>query len=271
MQEALTQSRYKWRADAGIGSVKRPRLDQAKRSKHTSICLLTFVSVTLLLSNGRPSAALDCQTISAGMQEMALSRLRAQAERGLLNDRSMVARWIKNLLGGTSETPINRVSDDEVLACFPQSDLLIQKSLQTSREQKRQEDEEKRKSDQAKADSSKPEHVLTETYYEYIFIKRCHDARKGYLVILVSDRELDESRAAARGIEQKILDAYPAIKKDEVWRLANGAPHAWQTKSDPSYFGNTSQPNEMLCKLAFSTLMDRYRDMIPAPNVRKDF
>ncbi|MBR0842908.1 hypothetical protein JQ607_22125 [Bradyrhizobium liaoningense] len=202
---------------------------------------------------------------------MTLSRLRGRAEQGLINDRSTVASWIKSLLGGTSESSINRVPDDEVLVCFPQSDSLIQKSLQISREQKRREEDEKKRSDQAKAESSTPKHVLTETYYEYIFIKRCHLAREGYLTIFISDRELDDSRAAASAIENKLLEADPSIKKEAIWELANGAPEAWQTKDDPSYFARTSQPNEIFCKLALRKLMNRYEAMISLPTVGKDF
>jgi len=66
-----------------------------------------------------------------------------------------------------------------------------------------------------------PENLLGLGYVRYIFLKKCHQARDGYLLIYVSDAEIERARLEVRRIEEAIKEKHPDIPTSDLWAKAN--------------------------------------------------
>lgn len=113
---------------------------------------------------------------------------------------------------------------------------------------------------QVDVEFNKPENVLLRAYQEYIVVKKCYDDRKGYLSVNISDEEIEKARQAARGIEQKLIEADSALDKDALWKKANN-------NQSPGGEGDRDS-----CQATFHDLLAEYAKLVPeAKGVRKDF
>lgn len=217
---------------------------------------------------------------SAGMWEMATSRLRFQVKEGTIGDRSIVHKWMTALLTTDASKPLgNSISEAKLFSCYPELDDYVLQGRAVIAERTERENEkrnQKRKAEEGdRALMTKPSYVLTKTYYEYVFLKKCFERRKGYAQVNVTEVELERARTAASSIEKKLIDAQPDLNKDDLWKIANGDPSAWQVGQDKGLYSEEAAQllNErFVCQAALGGLERRHRDMVPAANeVRKDF
>lgn len=125
-----------------------------------------------------------------------------------------------------------------------------------------------------------PSHVLLRSYYDYIVVKKCHDARIGYLSVDISDHELERARTAVRDLERKMVETDSSLDKDALWRRANSDNSDWQTDQDKTEFmrGHYDERMEFdlserrRCQSTLGFLEQRWKTVVPeGATVRKDF
>jgi hypothetical protein len=167
------------------------------------------------------------------------------------------------------------LSAEVMQACFPELYQRVTKLNQQieAREEgyeqerralaERQEEEARQKAiekEKREAEARKPINVLGNSYVEYIFLKRCREAREGYLVVHISDVELARAKQAVERIEQKIrpqLD--PSVDTNWMWEKSNE-------------YAKKSRIARHTCQMAYTSLVQRYNEFVPEDNkVEKDF
>jgi hypothetical protein len=112
----------------------------------------------------------------------------------------------------------------------------------------------------AAADAKMPVNILKKAYGDYKFLRRCREARQGYLAVNISEEELARARQAVQRVEQKLkpqLD--PDVDIDELWEQAD----------------SIGQPNtivQAICQFRYSSLMQLYNQLAPEDKrMEKDF
>lgn len=105
-----------------------------------------------------------------------------------------------------------------------------------------------------------PDYQLKAAYANYIYIKHCYDARQGYLVIYISDAELELARRAVSRVEEKFGPQLPpGATTDGLWAQASAAPDPFPLVRE-------------LCQLQLQQFEQTYRQMFPADfGTKKDF
>ncbi len=102
--------------------------------------------------------------------------------------------------------------------------------------------------------------LLRDAYAAYVLLRRCDEARQGYLGIYVSRAELGRARKAVKRIEQNLK---PKIKLglniDEIWDVSNHHADQWPIARHS-------------CQYAYESLMQQDRTVAPEEHrMRKDF
>lgn len=119
---------------------------------------------------------------------------------------------------------------------------------------------------------------LTRAYELYAMVKHCHEVRSGYLMVYVSDSELERARQAARDIERYLkqwLD--PKQDTDALWSIATESVEprlsAWLKKEEATRtYGMVRNYLPNPCKKDFQILLDLHRTYFPeARRIEKDF
>jgi hypothetical protein len=112
------------------------------------------------------------------------------------------------------------------------------------------------------AEAKKPANLLKSAYSDYKYLKRCFEAREGYVAINLSEEELDRARQAAKRIEEILK---PLIGNDvdtnQLWDAASSAG-----PRDMNVF------NRSMCQFRYSALMKSYAQIAPEDQrIQKDF
>jgi hypothetical protein len=123
------------------------------------------------------------------------------------------------------------------------------------------EEELQKEAKNATLEATKPSNRLRIAYAQYIFVKRCYDARLGYLTIYISESELARAKRAASRIEEKLKPNLPSdVTTDGLWSEANAAaapdlPLSQQT-----------------CQTMLGSLEQAYAELVPKDRqIKKDF
>jgi hypothetical protein len=79
---------------------------------------------------------------------------------------------------------------------------------------------EKKQKDEAYKNS--PDGQLEDLYYDYAFIKKCFDIRKGYSIVYINEIEIENGRKAVKTKQDDLLKRHPGlqVKKDAIWTRA---------------------------------------------------
>jgi hypothetical protein len=139
--------------------------------------------------------------------------------------------------------------------------------------------------DEAKAETGHPESVLRLAYLNYVYVRRCHESRKGYALVYITDAELEDARTATKQVEGLVRQMEPRLPIDQIWEEANlrkkqvdlGLLNAWNTTmqdiwSDQLARGNYNEYVAQQCKAAFRDLKVLRGKLIPSANIlKKDF
>lgn len=165
-----------------------------------------------------------------------------------------------------------------LFVCFPELKelVLFAKQRLTPESLNSAQVAEARRQREEQINDRKPEHILVRAYAEYVYLKKCYDRRQGYLAVNLSEEELKRGRAAARAIEQKMIEADASLdnEKDALWRQANGEDGDWQTDRDKTFFLLllTMQSDRDRCQFVLHDLDEGYKALVPdAKSVKKDF
>ena len=110
------------------------------------------------------------------------------------------------------------------------------------------------------AESKKPINALASVYGRYMFLKRCQEAREGYLEIYVSDAEMARAKQAVQRLEEKLkpqLD--PDTDTGSLWSTVAQRPVPWKI-------------NRNSCQYILRDLDAEYKAAVPGDDViKKDF
>lgn len=81
---------------------------------------------------------------------------------------------------------------------------------------------EKKQKDEAYKNS--PDGQLEDLYYDYAFLKKCFDIRKGYAIVYINEIEIENGRKAVKTKQDDLLKRHPSLqtKKDVIWSRAAG-------------------------------------------------
>jgi hypothetical protein len=110
-------------------------------------------------------------------------------------------------------------------------------------------------------EAAKPRNRLYRAYASYVIVKQCHDQRDGYMMVYVTDTEVERAREAMVVIEKKVLAEDPSLPATEIWaRASNERRINFYSGYNWSWYRET-------CQAALATILRAVR---PAP-VAKDF
>jgi hypothetical protein len=169
----------------------------------------------------------------------------------------VVSSWIANMTAR------------QLFSCFPDLVAAVRKfkprveaAQQAARE--RQQQEAQRQQEQA----ARPVNVLGTAYAAYVNVKRCYEARDGYVVGYISTTEMAEARVAVRQIEKAVkpkLD--PDTTADYVWSRVE------ETEGRRFYPSREySEGTRQLCRNRFSLLLRLLHEQVPeSTTIEKDF
>ena len=139
----------------------------------------------------------------------------------------------------------------------------------------------KRAKQEQQEKDNEPVHILTRTYYDYILVRKCFDARNGYVSVNISTAEMERAKKAAKGIEDSILKRNPSVDKNAVWKIANSDSENWKTDTDKIELMLLQQYDSRLqvdlsdrtrCQNTLGALEKRFERLVPEENaVKKDF
>jgi hypothetical protein len=153
--------------------------------------------------------------------------------------------------------------NDKLSICFPKFRNALmpieQKEKTDSENQALEQQKQALEQQKIEAERNKPINVLLRSYADYIYVKKCYDERKGYLLVNVSDEELQRAKTAVRNIEQNMIEADSALNKNALWEEANKVNSSFGTERDR-------------CQYIIQRLETTYKNLSPdAKSIRKDF
>jgi len=71
-------------------------------------------------------------------------------------------------------------------------------------------------------EANKPTNVLVNAYEAYIVVKRCYEARRGYLAVHVSEPEMAHAKDAIQLIEKRLAPQLPSdTSVKQLWARAD--------------------------------------------------
>jgi len=102
--------------------------------------------------------------------------------------------------------------------------------------------------------------LLRDAFAAYILLRRCHEARQGYLAIYVSDAELQRARKAVKRIEEKFRSQIKSgLNIDRIWTASNRYADRWPVSAHS-------------CQSVYGSLMQQYGRVAPEERrMKKDF
>jgi len=215
---------------------------------------------------------LPSQAEEAVRIERELRRIAAQAKSKDAQDRAQREAQ-KQLAQQSAQRAREKAEADAKRRREEQEVLQAQQAQREAEAQERAEAEAKRQQEQRaaqqaqqarqEAEERKPNNVLATAFQNYAMVKKCYDARQGYLSVFISDAELARARKAARRLEEKLAPQLPPEHSSEqLWaNAASQAPAEWQLRDANG-----------LCKTALARLEAAYSQHVPEDTrMGKDF
>jgi hypothetical protein len=166
---------------------------------------------------------------------------------------------------------------EQVFACFPSFKVALQRDAdEKAKEQeelrelrrqraieRQQQEEASRREEQRRAEeANKPENLLRSSYVNYIFLRRCYEARQGYAMIYLSDPEMARSKRAVSRIEEKLKTELPfGVTINTLWSDAI------------AIVGRERMPIVLpVCQIKLRALEQIYTRLVPEDSIKpKDF
>jgi hypothetical protein len=184
---------------------------------------------------------------------------------------SLLAQILKIRLSGSSdeqqlaENWIVGMSPRALLSCFPSFAVALRAFLprvEAARQAAKQRQEEE------VVRAKLPINVLATAYAAYIDVKRCYEAREGYLARYITDIEMEQARNAVQQIEEALKPKLDQnAKADDVWSRVE------QTEGRKFSLGRDYQAGaRMICQDQLGLLLQTLHEQVPeSGKVKKDF
>lgn len=140
--------------------------------------------------------------------------------------------------------------------------------------------EQQRALEAAQIEAAKPETIMLTAYRNYLVARQCAESRTGFAAVYLTQPQVDEAKAQAKGIEAALLKRVPGLDTDERWAAANRAETA--ANGDIGELGFTgrgavkerilNEQGRQFCAAAMGWLREVYGFAYPeSQTVKKDF
>lgn len=110
-----------------------------------------------------------------------------------------------------------------------------------------------------------PEGRLEELYYDYAWIKKCHDLRVGYAVVYINDKQMNSAKSSVKYRENELIRKHPILhsKIDKIWSMAVDKIESNDYIKLVSIAGY-DEDYKFLCQA-------NYQKLVSKTSIRKDF
>jgi len=184
---------------------------------------------------------------------------------------SLLAQILKIRPSGSSdeqkltENWIVGMSPHALLSCFPSFAVALRAFL--PRVEAAQQAAKQRQEEEV-VRTKLPITVLATAYAAYIDVKRCYEAREGYLAVYITDMEMEQARNAVQQIEEALKPKLDQdAKADDVWSRVE------QTEGRKFSLGRDYQAGaRTICQDQLGLLLQTLHEQVPeSGKVKKDF
>jgi hypothetical protein len=102
---------------------------------------------------------------------------------------------------------------------YPQAWASFYKNLDEDAKRTQAQSEKKQKDESYKIS---PDGQLEDVFYDYAFLKKCFDMRKGYAIVYINEIEIENGRKTVKTKQDDLLKLHPSLqmKKDAIWARA---------------------------------------------------
>lgn len=166
---------------------------------------------------------------------------------------------------------IQGMTQKQAFACFPVVAKMARSyeaRVDEAQEAASQREQEEAQRQREQAERAKlPVNALGNAYAAYIDVKRCYEAREGYLQIYISDPEMERAKNAVRQIEETVKPKLDPITAENLWSRVQESEGR---NFNPS--GDYLERVRALCRERLGFLLQTLQQQVPeSGKLEKDF